>query len=130
MTEKKKASEAKAAGTRKKPSSRKTAAASEQSSAKTSAKTKKTAKESETTSGRRSTAPSEAGPQGQVQETSTPKQRKVITAEERWNMIAENAYYRAEQRGFVGGSPAEDWSAAEAEIDAQLAQSDTVIEEG
>lgn len=44
----------------------------------------------------------------------------AITPEERWNMIAVAAYYRAEQRGFIGGSPAEDWTAAEEEIDSLL----------
>jgi hypothetical protein len=32
-------------------------------------------------------------------------------------MIAENAYYRAERRGFLPGYEIEDWLAAEAEID-------------
>nr|VFK42495.1 MAG: Protein of unknown function (DUF2934) [Candidatus Kentron sp. TC]VFK43249.1 MAG: Protein of unknown function (DUF2934) [Candidatus Kentron sp. TC]VFK56915.1 MAG: Protein of unknown function (DUF2934) [Candidatus Kentron sp. TC] len=43
-----------------------------------------------------------------------------FTPEERWNMIAVAAYYRAEQRGFIGGNPAEDWIAAEEEIDTLL----------
>ena len=47
---------------------------------------------------------------------------KEFTPEERWNMIAKVAYYRAEKRGFVGGNPAEDWRAAEADVDAQLAE--------
>jgi hypothetical protein len=44
------------------------------------------------------------------------------TPEDRWNMIAEAAYYLAEKRGFSGGHPAEDWKMAEAEIDAMLAK--------
>lgn len=43
-----------------------------------------------------------------------------VTPEQRYNMIAEAAYYRAEARGFVGGEPAQDWVEAEAEIDAAL----------
>nr|VFK50302.1 MAG: Protein of unknown function (DUF2934) [Candidatus Kentron sp. TUN]VFK51422.1 MAG: Protein of unknown function (DUF2934) [Candidatus Kentron sp. TUN]VFK58007.1 MAG: Protein of unknown function (DUF2934) [Candidatus Kentron sp. TUN] len=43
-----------------------------------------------------------------------------VTPEERWNMIAVAAYYRAEERGFIGGNPAEDWIAAEKEIDTLL----------
>jgi len=35
-------------------------------------------------------------------------------------MIAETAYYRAEQRGFQGGSPEQDWLESEAEIDRRL----------
>ncbi|MBI1395914.1 MAG: DUF2934 domain-containing protein [Betaproteobacteria bacterium] len=31
-------------------------------------------------------------------------------------MVAEAAYFRAERRGFLGGSPEEDWFAAEAEL--------------
>lgn len=38
----------------------------------------------------------------------------------RRNWIAEAAYYLAERRGFRGGSPEDDWSAAEAEIDRRL----------
>jgi hypothetical protein len=44
-----------------------------------------------------------------------------VSAEERYRMIQEAAYHRAEQRGFQGGDPHEDWVAAEAEIDAMLA---------
>jgi hypothetical protein len=32
-------------------------------------------------------------------------------------MIAEAAYFRAESRGFAGGSDLDDWLAAEMEID-------------
>jgi hypothetical protein len=38
-------------------------------------------------------------------------------------MISEAAYWRAERRGFEPGHDAEDWFAAEAEIDALLSQS-------
>ena len=43
-----------------------------------------------------------------------------VTPEERWRMIAEAAYYRAENRGFVGGDMADDWMQAAAEIDNML----------
>jgi hypothetical protein len=36
----------------------------------------------------------------------------------REELIAENAYYRAERRGFATGFEHEDWLAAEAEVDA------------
>lgn len=45
-----------------------------------------------------------------------------VTAEERQKMIAEAAYLRAESRGFAGGNPADDWLAAEAEIDQILSR--------
>lgn len=42
------------------------------------------------------------------------------TPEERQRLIAEKAYFRAEERGFHGGDPTRDWLEAEAEIDAWL----------
>ena len=67
-------------------------------------------------------ASSEAPPKAKKAGSSTTRaSAQPVTAEERWNMIATAAYYRAEKRGFLGGHPAEDWAAAEAEVDAQLA---------
>jgi hypothetical protein len=43
-----------------------------------------------------------------------------VDAETRDRMIAEAAYYRAEERGFVSGYELEDWLEAEAEVDAAL----------
>lgn len=43
----------------------------------------------------------------------------AVTPEQRWRMIAEAAYYRAERHGF-DGDPVSDWLAAEAEIDRML----------
>jgi DUF2934 family protein len=43
-----------------------------------------------------------------------------ITAEARWRMIAEAAYFKAQRRGFTGGDARHDWAEAEAEIDAWL----------
>jgi hypothetical protein len=47
-----------------------------------------------------------------------------VTAEQRRQMIAEAAYFRAQRRGFVEGDPIADWLAAEADIDAMLAARD------
>jgi len=47
---------------------------------------------------------------------------KSVTPEERWRMVAEAAYLRAESRGFSGGNPTDDWLAAEAEIDKILSK--------
>jgi hypothetical protein len=47
---------------------------------------------------------------------------KTVTPEERWRMVAEAAYLRAESRGFSGGNPTDDWLAAEAEIDKILSK--------
>jgi Protein of unknown function (DUF2934) len=45
----------------------------------------------------------------------------AIGPQERYRMIAETAYFRAERRGFIGGSSEEDWFQAEAEVDSRLA---------
>ncbi len=44
-----------------------------------------------------------------------------ISAEERYRMIVEAAYYRDVQRGFAGGDTISDWLEAQAEVDAELA---------
>jgi len=49
-------------------------------------------------------------------------ERGRITAEERRRMTADAAYFRAQSRGFSGGSPEKDWYEAEAEIDGALLQ--------
>lgn len=43
-----------------------------------------------------------------------------IGTEQRQQMIAEAAYFRAEARSFTDGDPVADWIAAEGEIDEQL----------
>jgi hypothetical protein len=43
-----------------------------------------------------------------------------VDPERRHALIAEAAYYRAERRGFAPGHDAEDWLAAEAEVDEKL----------
>lgn len=49
-------------------------------------------------------------------------QKMPVTPEQRYQMIAEAAYFRAEKRGFVGGDTALDWVEAEAEIDRIIQQ--------
>lgn len=48
-----------------------------------------------------------------------PPAKEAISPLERWKMIAEGAYYRAQKRGFIGGNPMDDWVDAEKEIDAK-----------
>lgn len=55
---------------------------------------------------------------------------RQITAEEREALIREAAYLRAERRGFVGGSPEEDWHLAEQEIDQRLAAESGLVVKG
>ena len=43
-----------------------------------------------------------------------------VSHEERWRMVAETAYYIAQQRGFTGGDAVADWLAAEGLVDARL----------
>ena len=43
-----------------------------------------------------------------------------IDPEERQQMIAEAAYYRAKQRGFIPGYEQDDWYAAENYVDSHL----------
>jgi hypothetical protein len=43
-----------------------------------------------------------------------------VSEDMRLHMIREAAYYRAQHRGFGGGAEAEDWYAAEREIDVML----------
>ena len=62
--------------------------------------------------------------------STTPRVRKTtakktaaplaVSEDVRRGMIAEAAYLRAERRGFAPGGEAEDWLAAEAEVDALL----------
>jgi len=62
---------------------------------------------------------------------STAAARAPRSEEERRALIAEAAYFRAEERGFALGKELDDWLAAESEIDGQrlladqLAHSDT-----
>jgi len=44
----------------------------------------------------------------------------TMSTEERRRLIAEAAYLRAEQRGFIGGDPVQDWMEAEADLDTRL----------
>ena len=44
--------------------------------------------------------------------------------EDRLEMIAEAAYYRAEKRGFEPGHEVEDWLAAETAVDATIKRGD------
>lgn len=47
--------------------------------------------------------------------------KETISPAARWLKIRENAYTRAQRRGFVGGNPFKDWLDAEEEVDATYA---------
>jgi hypothetical protein len=58
-----------------------------------------------------------------ISKISTTGKKAPVSPEQRYHMIAEAAYFRAEKRGFVGGDVAQDWREAEAEIHRLLQQS-------
>lgn len=51
---------------------------------------------------------------------SRPRSIGGVTPEQRYRMICDAAYFRAERRGFVGGNAVQDWLDAESEIDELL----------
>lgn len=63
-------------------------------------------------------APAKAAPV--KNKAAKPNGATSITPEQRYRMICDAAYFRAERRGFIGGNTADDWTAAEAEIDSLL----------
>jgi hypothetical protein len=48
---------------------------------------------------------------------------KPVAKIDRREMVAREAYLRAERRGFSGGDPVQDWLEAEKDIDAMLRKS-------
>ena len=67
-----------------------------------------------------------AGTPGKVEIVKPKKAKKsasalgAVTPEQRYRMICDAAYFRAEKRGFIGGHPDQDWRAAELEVDQRL----------
>ena len=56
-----------------------------------------------------------------VRKTTTRKPAKPTIDSIEWRQtVAAAAYFRAEARGFIGGSPEQDWFDAEAELMARL----------
>jgi len=67
------------------------------------------------------TAPSKGnGEAASTKMSSVVRSLGVVTPEQRYRMICDAAYFRAERRGFVGGNAVLDWLEAEAEIDGLL----------
>ncbi len=50
----------------------------------------------------------------------TPRKGAAVSPQERWNMIAQAAYLKAEKRGFTGGHEYYDWIEAEKEVSQKL----------
>ena len=55
-----------------------------------------------------------------AKKTTTKKTKAVISAEEKYQMIQQTAYYFAEARGFVPGHETSDWIQAEQQIENAL----------
>ena len=71
----------------------------------------------------KSTGPNDTAPKAKTVRTrasKVPSRAATVTAEERRQLIAAAAYYRAETRGFEPGHEDEDWLLAEREIDTIL----------
>lgn len=56
-----------------------------------------------------------------VSPSSQSRKKQTISPKERWLLISESAYARAQKRGFIGGNPFEEWVEAEREVDAKYA---------
>ena len=56
----------------------------------------------------------------QMKEAAASPATSEVTNKERYQLIAEAAYFRAERRNFVPGHELEDWLEAEAEIEARM----------
>jgi hypothetical protein len=74
-------------------------------------------KRAKTTTRAKQPAKSKGGAKRRKKSAKPPKR---ISAQLRVQMISEAAYFKAEDRGFAGGDPEQDWLLAEAEIDAAL----------
>ena len=81
-----------------------------------------TAKAAKKTAARKK-APAKAAANPGIEATPT----RIVSAEERYRMIQEAAYLRAEARHFAPGGEDDDWHAAEAEVDGRLAAEGAVV---
>jgi len=69
-----------------------------------------------------------AGLDSRPEPTNLPKHGISIDTEHRQRLIEQEAYLIAEQRGFQGGNPAEDWARAESQVNHGLSKEGTVGE--
>jgi hypothetical protein len=75
-------------------------------------------RQSKKTSGRGKRVPSVA--QGNITAAPEVESQANVSEDERRRMVAEAAYYRAQQRGFSAGGEVDDWLEAEREITQQF----------
>jgi hypothetical protein len=100
-------------------------ASSKKTTAKAAKKTSTRRKGGTVAATAKTAAPAKPSGNGRAERVGSTEQAPIVSWQRRREMIAEAAYYKAKQRGFVGGDPAADWKEAEAEIDAMLAKRDT-----
>lgn len=60
-------------------------------------------------------------------EAATPQTEAPVNTEQRNHYVQVAAFYIAERRGFAPGNPAEDWAAAEIEVDRLIASNNFVL---
>ena len=60
---------------------------------------------------------------GSDEPMSLSSEQGAFTRDERHHLIEETAYFIAEQRGFQGGNPVDDWLQAEAKIESRQEES-------
>jgi hypothetical protein len=60
-----------------------------------------------------------------IKQRNLPEHGASIDTEHRQRLIEQEAYLIAEQRGFQGGDPAQDWATAEKHVNHRLMQKDT-----
>lgn len=82
----------------------------------------KTASAAPTASAKRGKTSAAAAPPKLSDHQGSLRQLATVSEEKRQDMIREAAYYKAEKRNFAPGHDAEDWAAAEREIDELIAR--------
>jgi hypothetical protein len=75
----------------------------------------------------RDRAPPAAPPLEPAATPAPPDGSASLSAREREEMIAQEAYYRAERRGFVPGDELGDWLAAEQDVERLLTSGSTLL---
>jgi len=99
-----------------------TASSSKKKKTKATAKKKVTAKKAATKTAAKKKAPKKptARKKAAIKKVRVTAATTAVNPEERYKMIAEAAFLRAERRGFVDGDDLRDWLDAEREIDQML----------
>ena len=98
------------------------AAAGKSASRPTGKKTSATPADAVTAKPKRGKSGASAAPKPLSDHRGSLRQLATVSEDKRQDMIREAAYYKAEKRNFAPGHEAEDWAAAEREIDELIAR--------